>query len=119
MPTGKNEKKRKPRRRKRWPLDEALRREGLDEVEYAQTLGGFFTQLEGNTGIAKLKLKLDGLKELGRHLEQRRSVAVAPDEAPAIVQLVHNVARPPRTDAAETPETDETQDDSADGMQPE
>jgi len=116
MATDKQEqKKRKPRRRRRWPLDEALRREGLDEVEYAQTLGGFFQQLEGNTGIPKLKLKLDGLKELGRHLEQRRSGPVAPDDAPAIVQLVHNVARPPRTDAAETREPD----DNADDRQPE
>lgn len=111
MATGKNQIKRKPRRRRRWPLDEALRREGLDEVGYAQSLSGFFEQLEGNTEIQKLKLKLDGLKEWGRHLEPRRSGPVPPDDAPAIVQLVHNVARPPRADTPETVAADENADE--------
>jgi hypothetical protein len=101
MATGKNEKKRRPRRRKRCSLDEALRLEGLDEIGYAHTLGGFFTQLEGNTGITKLKLKLDGLKELSRHLEPKRPAPREGDDAPVMVQMVHNVARPPRTDAPE------------------
>ena len=112
MPTGKNDKKRKSHRRKWRPLDEALRREGLDEVGYAQTLGGFFEQLEGNTAVTKLKLKLDGLKELSRHLEPKRSAASVSDDVPMMVQLVHNVARPPRTDAPEAREADDGPDNA-------
>ncbi len=99
MSTGNEKKKRRPRRRKQYALDEALRREGLDETGYARKLGGFFDQVEGNAKVAKLKLMLDGLKELSRHLEPKRSGATDADaETPAVVQLVHNVDRPSRPD---------------------
>lgn len=100
MATGKQiTKVRRPRRRKRRALDEALRREGLDEVVYAQKLGGFFEQVEGDADVPKLKLMLDGLKELSRHLEPKRSGTAGVDgDAPAVVQLVHSVDRPSRSD---------------------
>ena len=103
MPTGSDKQKRRPRRRKqRCALDEALRREGLDETGYARKLGGFFDEVEGNAKVAKLKLMLDGLKELSRHLEPKRSGGAEADaEAPAVVQLVHNVDRPSRPDNSE------------------
>lgn len=93
------------RRRRRWPLDEALRREGLDETGYAQTFGGFFEQLEGKGSIPKLKLMLDGLKEWGRHLEGKRLGSISTDGgAPVVVQLVHNTARPSRARTQEPSE---------------
>jgi hypothetical protein len=99
MFTGNDKTKRQRRRRKRCALDEALRREGLDEMGYARKLGGFFDQVEGKANVSKLKLMLDGLKELSRHLEPKRAGAVDADpEAPAVVQLVHNVDRPSRSD---------------------
>jgi hypothetical protein len=98
MPTGTDTTKRRPRRRGRCALDEALRREGLDEIGYARKLGGFFEQVEGKASVPKLKLMLDGLKELSRHLEPRRSGATDVEaEAPAVVQLVHSVDRPSRS----------------------
>jgi hypothetical protein len=97
MSTG-DDKKRRPRRRKRCALDEALRREGLDEIGYARKLEGFFDQVEGKANVSRLKLMLDGLKELSRHLEPKRpGVAEADTEAPAVVQLVHSVDRPSRS----------------------
>lgn len=118
MATDKPKTKRRLRRRKRRPLDEALRREGLDETGYAEGLGGFFQQLEGNTSIPKLKLKLDGLKELVRHLEPKRSASAGDDEPPMVVQLVHNVARPARSKTQEAlgrpepPDSGEKADDT-------
>ncbi|MGH9715277.1 MAG: hypothetical protein ACRD4R_00885 [Candidatus Acidiferrales bacterium] len=76
----------------------------MDEIAYAQTLGGFFQQLESKANMPKLKLKLDGLKELSRHLEPKRAASNAEDDATMIVQLVHKVDRPPRPD---TPEADD------------
>lgn len=98
MATGNHKKRHSTRRRRRrWPLDEALRREGLDEIGYAQTFGSFFEQLEGKESIPKLKLMLDGLKEWGRHLEGKRLGSNATDGgAPVVVQLLHNIARPSR-----------------------
>lgn len=105
MSTAYDKTKRQPRRRKRCALDEALRRRGLDEIEYADTLGGFFAQLEGEADVPKLKLMLDGLKELSRHLEPKRSSSGEGDaEAPAVVQLVHSVDRPSRSDEQEAGE---------------
>ncbi|MGH9740327.1 MAG: hypothetical protein ACRD4X_17330 [Candidatus Acidiferrales bacterium] len=101
MATDKPKAKRRPRQRKRRTLDEALRREGLDEVGYAEGLGGFFQELKAKPSVPKLKLMLDGLKELVRHLEPKRSASPGGDDAPMVVQLVHNVARPSR---AETPQ---------------
>lgn len=99
MATGKDKTKRRRRRHKQCGLDEALRRRGLDEIEYADTLGGFFAQIEGEADVPKLKLLLDGLKELSRHLEPKRSgAAEAEAETPAVVQLVHSVDRPSRSD---------------------
>jgi hypothetical protein len=95
MATHSHKRTRRPRGRERCALDEALRIRGLDENGYAETLGGFFDQLEGQPDIPKLKLMLDGLKELGRHLEPKRSGAAEADaEAPAVIQLVHSVERP-------------------------
>lgn len=103
MATNRHKAKRRPHRRKRWPLDEALRREGLDEIGYAQKLGGFFDQVKGDADVPKLKLMLEGLKELSRHLEPKRSgMADGDGEVPAVVQLVHSVDRPSRLDEAET-----------------
>jgi hypothetical protein len=102
MSTGSDKPKRRPRRGKRWPLDEALRRQGLDETGYARKLGGFFDQVEGNAKVAELKLMLDGLKELSRHLEPKRfGAAGANEEPPTVVQLVHSVDRPSRSDISE------------------
>jgi hypothetical protein len=99
MSKGNDKTKRRTRRRKPCALDEALRREGLDEIGYARKLGGFFDQVEGNAKVPKLKLMLDGLKELSRHLEPKRpGVVDAEAEAPAVVQLVHSVDRPLRSD---------------------
>ncbi|MDE3170904.1 MAG: hypothetical protein KGL75_12240 [Acidobacteriota bacterium] len=102
MATSKPKKSRRGRRRKRWPLDEALRRQGLDEVGYAENLDGFFRQLQGKADVPKLKLLLDGLKELARHLEGKTAGSgFAEDGAPVTVQLVHNVDRPARSEPRE------------------
>jgi hypothetical protein len=107
MPISTDTTKRRPHRRRRCALDEALRREGLDEIGYARKLGGFFEQVQSKASVPKLKLMLDGLKELSRHLEPRRSGATDADaDAPAVVQLVHSVDRPSRSDEpAEARET--------------
>jgi hypothetical protein len=113
MALNRHKAKRRPRRRKRWPLDVALRREGLDETGYAQKLGGFFEQIEGKADVPKLKLMLDGLKEWSRHLEPKRSgVADADGEGPAVVQLVHRVDRPSRLDEPEASEPPSTAEPS-------
>lgn len=105
MATHQRKKYRRPRRRKRWPLDEALRRQGLDEVGYAENLDGFFQQLEGKADVPKLKLMLEGLKELGRHLEGNRARSEwSSGETPVVVELVHNVDRPTRSEPQETHE---------------
>lgn len=103
MSTGNGKTKRRGYRRKRCALDEALRREGLDETGYARRLGGFFDQVEGKASVPKLKLMLDGLKELSRHLEPKRSAVVDAEAGlPAVVELVHSVERPVRSQKAET-----------------
>lgn len=105
MSEGNDKTRRRAHRRKRWALDEALRREGLDETGYARKLEGFFQQIEGKASVSKLKLMLDGLKELSRHLEPKRSgVAEADAETPAVVELVHSVDRPERSQKSETRE---------------
>lgn len=114
MSTGNDKTKRQPRRRKRCALDEALRREGLDETGYARKLGGFFERIESKISVSKLKLMLDGLKELSRHLEPKRPGAADSDaEAPAVVQLVHSVERPARTGAPEASQVPSTTDSEA------
>ena len=102
MATTKRKQYPRPRRRKRFPLDEALRRQGLDEVGFAENLDGFFHQLEGEADVPKMKLMLEGLKELGRHLEGKRpGTESSAGDAPVTVQLVHNVDRPARPEPQE------------------
>ncbi|MGA9883612.1 MAG: hypothetical protein WBQ34_07830 [Candidatus Acidiferrales bacterium] len=80
----------------------------MDEVGYAEGLGDFFQELKAKPSVPKLKLMLDGLKELVRHLEPTRSASAADDDAPMIVQLVHNVARPSRSKTPQPLGTRET-----------
>jgi hypothetical protein len=103
MSTDTHKTKRRPPRRKRCALDEALRLQGLDELGYARKLGGFFDQVEGKADVPKLKLMLDGLKEWSRHLEPKRTGSADADpELPSVVQLVHRVDRPSRSESSET-----------------
>ncbi|MBZ5696797.1 MAG: hypothetical protein LAN36_15735 [Acidobacteriia bacterium] len=85
----------RPRRRKRMSVDEALRKEGMGEREYAASLGRFVAKVEGNND--ELKLMLDGIKEWGRHFQEKRASDSSDSrDTPVIVQLVHNVPRPER-----------------------
>jgi hypothetical protein len=79
------------------PIGEALRRSGLDELKYAQAMGGLIDTLTDKDG--EEKLLLEGLKELGRHLESSRAAERPAGNAQVIVQLVHNVPRPGRPEA--------------------
>lgn len=77
------------------PIGEALRRTGLDEVKYAHAMGGLIHTLTDKNG--QEKLLLEGLKELGRHLESSRDESPAPG-SPVVVQLLHKVERPLRAE---------------------
>jgi len=80
-------------------VDEALRKEGMGEREYAASLGRFVAKVEGKD--KQLKLMLDGIKEWGRHFQAKRaSDSSDSHDAPVIVQLVHNVPRPERPSPA-------------------
>ncbi len=79
----------------RLPIDEALRRGGMGEFEYAKSLGRFMDTVDG--AKPDRKLMLDGLKEWGRHFQPKRSSeSASSSDPPLIVQLVHNVQRPLR-----------------------
>jgi hypothetical protein len=89
----------RPRRRKRMSVDDALRKEGMGEREYAASLGRFVAKVEGKD--KELKLMLDGIKEWGRHFQAKRaSDSSDSSDGPVIVQLVHNVPRPERPSPA-------------------
>ncbi|MGH9686053.1 MAG: hypothetical protein ACRD5K_03050 [Candidatus Acidiferrales bacterium] len=72
----------------------------MDEAKFAEVFDGFFEQLKSEADVPKLKLTLDGLKEWRSDLEPKSSATSTDDDGPTIVQLVHNVARPTRTEPA-------------------
>ncbi|MDR3720127.1 MAG: hypothetical protein P4L00_00895 [Candidatus Acidoferrales bacterium] len=79
----------------RLPIDEALRREGMGESEYAKSLGTLMDTLEDPESDPKLRL--EGLKEWARHFQTKRAPeSAAANDVPVIVQLVHEVRRPVR-----------------------
>jgi hypothetical protein len=99
------EKKRRRRLRKRVPMGEALRKQGLDE----HTIAGTYAEVVGNLKSAKKagsneKLLVEILKECTRQIEATQPVG---DGAAVQVQLVHNVERPARKTTAEAEPDDE------------
>lgn len=98
------EKKRRKRLRKRVPIGEALRKQGLDEHTVAERYANVVSRLEknpSNVGSGD-KLLVEILKECTRQIEAAQPVG----EGGVQVQLVHNVERPARK-AATGVETDE------------
>ena len=80
-------------------LGEAFRREGLDERAVAQTWVVVVERLRGGkkiSGEGVDKLLVDVLKECDRILEGPRATGAGAVEAPAVVNLYHNVPRPER-----------------------
>lgn len=101
-PDAPEEKKPQRRRlRKRVPIGEALRKQGLDEHTVAESYANVVSRLEknpANVGSGD-KLLIEILKECTRQIEATQPVG----EGAIQVQLVHNVERPTRTQpAAET-----------------
>jgi hypothetical protein len=85
----------KRHRRKRVRLGEAFRKAGLDEQTVAETYVGVVGALrEKTTQDTVQKLLVDVLKECSRVLDQPRGTDPGANEAPAIVELHHSVARP-------------------------
>lgn len=91
----------KPRRRlkKRVPIGEALRKQGLDEHTIAGTYAQVLDNLKGTKKAgSNEKLLVEILKECSRQIEAAQPVG----EKSVQVQLVHNVERPARTNPADT-----------------
>jgi hypothetical protein len=84
----------------RVPVDDALRAAGLGELRFAETLGLFIERVSDKKG--QEKLLLDGLKEWGRQFERTRPPERASDP-PMVVQLIHNVPRPERSERPPAP----------------
>jgi len=81
---------------KRVRLAEALRSSGLDELTVAQNYVVVEKLRDGSGGTdGTQKMLVDVLKECSRILEPPKSVGGA-SEAPAVVNLYHNVPRPVR-----------------------
>jgi hypothetical protein len=82
---------------KRVRLAEALRSSGLDELTVAQNYVVVVEKLRDERGgtDGTRKMLVDVLKECSRILEPPKSVGGA-SEAPAVVNLYHNVPRPVR-----------------------
>lgn len=96
------EKKRRKRLKKRVPMGEALRKQGLDEHTVAERYANVVSRLEknpSNVGSGD-KLLVEILKECTRQIEAAQPVG----EGGVQVQLVHSVERPARkpTPTAET-----------------
>ena len=85
-------------------MDEALRRQGLDEPKMAEILGGVVERIEGKpqSQHGDDKLLMDVVKECNRHFESPPPARgnVAANDAPVIINLIHNVRRPFRPPAA-------------------
>lgn len=97
------EKKRRKRLRKRVPIGEALRKQGLDEHTIAGTYAEVVGNLKGNRKAGtNEKILVEILKECTRHIEAAQPVG----EGGVQVQLVHSVERPARKPTAGV-ETDE------------
>jgi hypothetical protein len=82
---------------KRVRLAEALRSSGLDELTVAQNYVVVVEKLRDGSGgtDGTQKMLVDVLKECSRILEPPKAVGGA-SEAPAVVNLYHNVPRPVR-----------------------
>ena len=90
---------RRRRSRKRVPMSDALRKEGLDERMVAETYAGVVATLKEKTdkegGVEKLLV--DILKECTRYLEPTRPTdRSGTGDTPVTVQLIHAVPRPER-----------------------
>jgi hypothetical protein len=94
----------KPRQREKTTrVGEAMREGGLDEGAlaraYTKLLQKLLESVEGNSND---KLTLDVLKEIGRNLEPAGSANSVPtfETEGAVVQFVHDIPRPSRTNIA-------------------
>jgi hypothetical protein len=82
-------------------IGEAMRRSGLDEYKVAQTYATVVDKLSGKHtdkdagGVQKLLV--DVLKECSRHLDPPHSERDAAPDAPVQFILIHEVARPDRS----------------------
>jgi len=86
-------KPKRPRRRKRVRLSEAMRAQGIDEQMIAEAYAGVVINLrENEAGAGKEKVLLDVLKECTRALADKSGHI----PEPVTVQLVHNIPRPVR-----------------------
>ncbi|HEX4002299.1 MAG TPA: hypothetical protein VHX36_06595 [Candidatus Acidoferrales bacterium] len=85
--------------KKRVPIGEALRKQGLDEHTIAGTYAQVLDNLKGTKKAgSNEKLLVEILKECSRQIEAAQPVG----EKSVQVQLVHNVERPARTNPADT-----------------
>jgi hypothetical protein len=88
--------------RPRVRMSDALRQAGMDETTVAEGYVGVVKKLGGKNdkGDTVEKLFVDVLKECARHLDQPRpasvTAATAPSDGRVTINLIHNVARPPR-----------------------
>ena len=99
------ETQRRRRRKKRVPIGEALRKQGLDEHTVAEKYAKVIGRLDKDpTDVASGdKLLVDILKEFSRQFEAAQPAG----EGSINVQLVHNVERPARKLATEATEPDD------------
>jgi hypothetical protein len=82
-------------------IGEAMRRSGLDEYKVAQTYATVVDKLSGKHADKDAggvqKLLVDVLKECSRHLDPPRSERDTAPDAPVQFILIHEVARPDRS----------------------
>ena len=82
-------------------IGEAMRRSGLDEYKVAQTYATVVDKLSGKHADKEAggvqKLLVDVLKECSRHLDPPRTERDAAPDAPVQFILIHEVARPDRS----------------------
>ena len=90
-------------REKTTRVADAMREGGFDECALARAYTKLLQKLlESAEGIANDKLTLDLLKEVGRILEPAGSASAGADmEGSTVLQLVHDIPRPSRSDNAE------------------
>jgi hypothetical protein len=73
-------------------MSEAMRAEGVDEATVAQTYKSLLERASAKSTTADAKLLLDTVRDCAKILEPPSEAEGLPENA--VIQLVHNVARP-------------------------
>jgi hypothetical protein len=82
-------------------MSEAMRVEGVDESTVAKTYKSLLGRASAQSSTAEAKLLLDTVRDCAKILEPPSDAEGLPENA--VIQLVHNVARPDHETASGPP----------------